>query len=484
MKLSGIVFSLTAVSATAFAPSPSKTVTVNLRPNSKSNPWARPTQSLSFPSETKTQTSTQLYSSMVDESGLLNFFLMKLIETGIPTTFTIITIIFAAKAFKGKGGDETTQVSPAVSELYDDLYGNNGRKSSPPFLNGFGGNKNKGPTLPRNSGIPAKQYITLKNLNEKYDSYEYNMIQATQSKATAAATLRTKNFDRALQLSTFGTELQPHEKSKLVMAEENLLKTGSKVMETIIAAETQLTDIAIQEEMAKLGLDVNALDPVPVNGTGAQANATNFMANIMGGKQADVTKAKTSLENELVKSQKALLHLETTFIQNVTQVLGPEKVNAFRAATLGDISTRGVGQLLRQLGDRPLSTMLSNGDDRKKSLFVMKFPGDISASQVQDLREEVTAVVRTAKRGDEALLVLESGGGTVTGYGLAAGQLKRFKENGIKLTVCVEQVAASGGYMMCCVADRIVASPMAVLGSIGVISDIPNVYERLLKEGM
>jgi len=95
------------------------------------------------------------------------------------------------------------------------------------------------------------------------------------------------------------------------------------------------------------------------------------------------------------------------------------------------------------------------------------------------------AIVRTAKPGiDEALLVLESGGGTVTGYGLAAGQLKRFKDHNITLTVCVEQVAASGGYMMCCVADKIIASPFAVLGSIGVISDIPNVYQRLKDEGI
>jgi len=95
------------------------------------------------------------------------------------------------------------------------------------------------------------------------------------------------------------------------------------------------------------------------------------------------------------------------------------------------------------------------------------------------------AIVRTAKPGiDEALLVLESGGGTVTGYGLAAGQLKRFKDHSTTLTVCVEQVAASGGYMMCCVADKIIASPFAVLGSIGVRSDIPNVYQRLKDEGI
>jgi len=115
---------------------------------------------------------------------------------------------------------------------------------------------------------------------------------------------------------------------------------------------------------------------------------------------------------------------------------------------------------------------------------VTDFPGDVSASQVETLREEVTAILRTAKPGDEALLKLQTGGGTVTGYGLAAAQLQRFKANGIKLTICVEQVAASGGYMMSCVADRIIASPFAVLGSIGVISDLPNVYERLKKEGI
>jgi ClpP class serine protease len=120
-----------------------------------------------------------------------------------------------------------------------------------------------------------------------------------------------------------------------------------------------------------------------------------------------------------------------------------------------------------------------------KSVYVLTFPGDIQASQVATLREEVTALCRFATPGrDEVMMVLQSGGGTVTGYGLAAGQLLRLKEKGIKLTICVEQVAASGGYMMCCVADRIVASPMAVLGSIGVISDIPNFYERLKEEGM
>ena len=117
---------------------------------------------------------------------------------------------------------------------------------------------------------------------------------------------------------------------------------------------------------------------------------------------------------------------------------------------------------------------------------MLQFDGDPAASQTANLREEVTAVLKTAdaSRGDEVVLKLTTGGGTVTGYGLAAAQLLRLKDAGLKLTVCVEQVAASGGYMMACCGDRIIASPFAVLGSIGVITDIPNAYERLKQEGI
>ena len=97
----------------------------------------------------------------------------------------------------------------------------------------------------------------------------------------------------------------------------------------------------------------------------------------------------------------------------------------------------------------------------------------------------MTAIVQAARPGvDEALVVMASGGGYVTAYGLAAGQLKRFKDHNMTLTVCVEQVAASGGYMMCCVADKIIASPFALLGSIGVVASVPNLYERSQREGM
>ena len=117
----------------------------------------------------------------------------------------------------------------------------------------------------------------------------------------------------------------------------------------------------------------------------------------------------------------------------------------------------------------------------KKRLFVLHFDGDIKASQVASLREEISAILPEASKQDEVLLCLESPGGMVHGYGLAASQLQRIKDAGIPLTIAVDKVAASGGYMMACVADRIIAAPFAVLGSIGVIAQLPN-FHKLLKK--
>lgn len=117
----------------------------------------------------------------------------------------------------------------------------------------------------------------------------------------------------------------------------------------------------------------------------------------------------------------------------------------------------------------------------KKRLYVLDFDGDMKASAVSTIREEITAVLSVARPEDEVVVRLESGGGVVHGYGLAASQLQRVKEANIPLTVCVDKVAASGGYMMACVADKIIAAPFAILGSIGVVAQIPNVHRLLDK---
>lgn len=116
----------------------------------------------------------------------------------------------------------------------------------------------------------------------------------------------------------------------------------------------------------------------------------------------------------------------------------------------------------------------------KPTLYVLDFKGSMDAHEVSALREEVTAVLAVAKPQDEVLLRLESPGGVVHGYGLAASQLQRLRERQIPLTVAVDKVAASGGYMMACVANNIVAAPFAIIGSIGVVAQIPN-FNRLLK---
>jgi serine protease SohB len=113
---------------------------------------------------------------------------------------------------------------------------------------------------------------------------------------------------------------------------------------------------------------------------------------------------------------------------------------------------------------------------------VLGFKGDLRASAVRNLGAEIDAVLIAARPGtDEAVIRIESPGGTVTGYGLAAAEILRLRERKIKVTASVDQVAASGGYMMACAADRIVAAPFAIVGSIGVVAPVPNLH-RLLKK--
>jgi serine protease SohB len=124
---------------------------------------------------------------------------------------------------------------------------------------------------------------------------------------------------------------------------------------------------------------------------------------------------------------------------------------------------------------------LESLDDRKR-IFVLTFDGDTAASAVEDLRNVITAVLQVARTGvDEIMLRLESPGGMVHAYGLAASQLARLRKHGVRLTICVDKVAASGGYMMACIANELIAAPFAYIGSIGVLVQLPNVH-RLLKD--
>ncbi|WP_347329746.1 protease SohB [Marinimicrobium locisalis] len=130
---------------------------------------------------------------------------------------------------------------------------------------------------------------------------------------------------------------------------------------------------------------------------------------------------------------------------------------------------------------KALKSRGGEADTEQKRVYVLDFNGDIKASATENLREEISAVLSLARSTDEVVVKLESGGGLVHSYGLASSQLARIRDRHIPLTVCVDKVAASGGYMMACVADRILAAPFAVLGSIGVVAQLPN-FHRLLKK--
>lgn len=144
------------------------------------------------------------------------------------------------------------------------------------------------------------------------------------------------------------------------------------------------------------------------------------------------------------------------------------------------LSKKAVKEKLRALKKRHKAEAQGK-TTRHRRMFVLKFHGDIRASALSSLRQEITAILTVATPEDEVVVRLDSPGGMVTAYGLAASQLLRIKSKGLRLTVAVDKVAASGGYLMACVADRIIAAPFAIVGSIGVVAQMPN-FHRLLNK--
>ena len=161
--------------------------------------------------------------------------------------------------------------------------------------------------------------------------------------------------------------------------------------------------------------------------------------------------------------------------------------------TEGDITIKNINEEFSLLEENIKKNLLGKSEFKKfiklrkknkktngKRLFVLNFKGNIKASEIVSLRREISGIILSYQKSDEVLLRLENSGGTVHEHGLAAAQLKRLKDKNIPLTICVDKVAASGGYMMACVANKIIASPFAIIGSIGVLAQVPN-FNKLLK---
>jgi len=183
------------------------------------------------------------------------------------------------------------------------------------------------------------------------------------------------------------------------------------------------------------------------------------------------------------KKQTAHGHLEITHLNDEIDSMA----DALRSVTEGKETNKQQHkdkkkQHKAQAKEDKKKAKMHDTSDIKKRVYVLDFDGDIKASEVDNLREEITSVLSVINpERDEVVLTLSSGGGMVHAYGLASSQVKRITDKGVSLTICVDKVAASGGYMMACVADKLLAAPFAVLGSIGVIAQLPN-FHRLLKK--
>ena len=193
-----------------------------------------------------------------------------------------------------------------------------------------------------------------------------------------------------------------------------------------------------------------------------------------------------------------LAQTATVVLAVVAVVVAAVALSRRKTKHLGEIQVTDVNRRLEAAGDRIRAAQLPKKLHKllekqrklehkarlKKAesgpcIYLIDFKGDLRASAIAGLREEISAILEVAKPGDEVLLRLESGGGLVNRYGLAAAQLLRLRDAQLPLTVMVDSVAASGGYLMAAAADRIVASPFALVGSIGVIAQVPNFHRWL-----
>jgi len=160
-----------------------------------------------------------------------------------------------------------------------------------------------------------------------------------------------------------------------------------------------------------------------------------------------------------------------------------ERYDAMRDAMNAELLDKKARKALAKT--RKKEAKAQRGAPAGKRVYVLTFKGDLRATAVKNLGREVDAVLTVARPGtDEVVVRIESPGGTVTGYGLAAAEILRLRARGIAVTASVDQVAASGGYMMAAAADRIVAAPFAVVGSIGVVASVPNLHRLLQKNAI
>lgn len=410
----------------------------------------------------------------------LNRIMLRLIDFGVPAAVVVITLLALSD-------DED-------SEDFDDDANN------PSLLRTL----LKGRSAPERSLTkPPRELVRIERLSDRLSSFAYTLDAATGSRADALAAERRRQLQRRFRddLGSWSASAL----AGLASAEKAWRVDALKSARAAEAARAEVRAISV-----KLGGETEA----------PAATALPVTKRVIGGgrerkETRELRERLKRAEERLSKALKKHAEHEATFLRAASAALGPSEWEARAslvalaarppswdprappletvAGTGGGVSTLAAAEEEEQGEEEQGAADEKQADEPEAPApaaspraFVLDFPGDVQASGVAALRQEVTAIVGSAdaSRGDRVVVRLESGGGTVTGYGLAAAQLLRIKQRGLPLVVCVEQVAASGGYMMACVADTIIASPFAVLGSIGVLTEQPNIYERLKKEGV
>lgn len=389
--------------------------------------------------------------------------LKTLISWGVPAvTVGIVALMIISGARRGKSSSSG---------------GEDGASSSSPF--GFlrGGQMGKKPR--------TQPYLSIKRLNDRLDSYALQFEAATVSKTSAKRQQNKQRFEKRYA-DALG-KLSSEERNAILEAQKKWKEVDDRLktrMNAITASSRKTAlELGARKKESSSSSSSSSKEDEAASSSKEDGDIMNNIKNKFGmGKENPSKQAK-----ELGRIASERMLNEDKYLTAVAAAVPKSKLKSLEDVLKDPNQTFGW-----QANSDVL--LLNNVDEvsgpkdklSKKHVFVLDFFGDVQASQAAQLREEVTGLLRSAKkeRGDEVILRLNTGGGTVTGYGLAAAQLTRIKAAGLPLTICVEQVAASGGYMMACVADKIVASPFAVLGSIGVISDVPNVYERLKNEGI
>jgi len=324
----------------------------------------------------------------------------------------------------------------------------------------------------RKTGEPVEM-LKIERMNDRMDSFQYSLEKMDKGKRGALLDKRRKDFERAYGIAV--GHLTDKQLGVLVQGDTRFRSRDDQLLSEIDSATRELRASAATRPASIADDEYKG-----ANATEAEESKPGMMEGFMGNRKAK------QQEKKLASLLASRVSNELSYISGVSALLGKNERQRLEML----LKSRRSPAYADGASTLSLRPPMESGSEKMKAdskhVYVLSFPGDVTASQVAGLRQEVTALSRfaNASRGDEVVLLLNTGGGTVTGYGLAAAQLMRIKSLGLNLHICVEQVAASGGYMMACCADKITASPFAVIGSIGVISELPNVYERLNREGI